>query len=573
MIFYPMFPNRETIVPEGLWQFKFVGEALLESLNLKDFVFDDVMAVPGSFDCSPSYYSKRGVALYQNEFIVKKEMEASLLKIDGIGLRGKFWIDGKEVGFTNLPYSGVVFSSGRLAAGRHTISAAIDNRFDADKMKLFLPNYDFYAFGGFYRGLSVSGVPETCIERVQVLTRDFRSGRVRVRVLFNGKPLSETTLKFRFDTEKEFKTVPVKIHEAAAEMEFSVPDFQLWSPDNPHMHTLETVMENGDSAIESFGIREIRTEGNRILLNGEAIRLKGFNRHESHPEFGAAVPLPVMIEDLQNLKRLHCNFIRGAHYPQDPKFLQLCDSAGFLVWEESLGWGNSAAQMSDPEFIRLQIEQTRLMVRNSINHPSVVIWAFLNEFHSVSEEGRNLCRDLVKMIREEDPTRLVSFADAHCHADAEKPNCYEFLDVVSYNTYPGWISADYADEPESYFKPDRDRILDLIRQRGMDRKPVIVSEMGCCAIYGEHSMDSAQWTEEFQARYLEEVITRVFEMPEISGLAIWQFNDAKSYLRKGDNIRTKPLACNLAGVFDRYRRPKLAAATVERLFKDIPAIR
>ncbi len=573
MIFYPAFPQREIIELDGIWQFRFLEDAPLESLNPENFVFDDVMAVPGSFDCSPSCYSKRGTALYRTEFTVKNTMETSLLKIGGIGLRGKFWIDGKEAGFTNLPYSGVEFPSGRLSAGRHTLTAALDNRFDPDKMKLFYPNYDFYAFGGFYRGLSLSGVPETWIDRVQVLTKDFRTGRVRVRVLLGGKPLSETVLKFRSDTEKEFKNIPVKFQEQIAETELSVPDFQCWSPENPHMHTLETVLENGDGAIESFGIREIRTEGTRILLNGQAVRLKGFNRHESHPEFGPAVPLPVMIEDLQNLKRLHCNFIRGAHYPQDPKFLQLCDRTGFLVWEESLGWGNNAARMSDPEFMRLQLEQTRRMVRNSINHPSVIIWAFLNEFHSVSEEGRNLCRELVKAIKEEDPTRLASFADCHCHADAEKPNCYEFLDVVSYNTYPGWISADSAEEPEAYIRPDRDRILELIRRRGMDRKPILVSEMGCCAIYGQHSPDDAQWTEEFQARYLEEVITRVFEMPEISGLAIWQFNDAKSYLRKGSTIRTKPFGYNLAGVFDRYRRPKLAAAVVERLFRDIPATR
>lgn len=572
MIFYPLFPRRETVDLNGIWQFRFLENVSLENLRPEDFFFNDVVAVPGSFDCMPSCYSRRGTALYRTEFIVNNDMDAALLKIGGIGLRGKFWIDGREAGFTNLPYTGVKFPFGHLSAGRHTVTAALDNRFDPEKMKLFYPNYDFYAFGGFYREVSLSGIPETWIDRVQILTKDFRTGRIRVRVLLGGKPFSEAVLKFRFDTENKFRTVPVKFCEQIAEMEFSVPDFQCWSLPNPHMHTLETTLENGDTVIESFGIREIGTEGTRILLNGQAIRLKGFNRHESHPEFGSAVPLPVMVEDLQNLKKLHCNFIRGAHYPQDPKFLQLCDMSGFLVWEESLGWGNNAAQLSDPEFIQLQMEQTRRMVRNSINHPSIIFRAFLNEFHSVTEEGRMLCRELVKAIKEEDPACLVSFADAHCHADAEKPNCYEFLDVISYNTYPGWISADSAEEPESYIRPDRDRILELIRRRGMDRKPVLVSEMGCCGVYGQHAADDAQWTEEFQARYLEEVIRCVFEVPEISGLAIWQFNDAKSYLRKGDCIRTKPFGYNLAGVFDRYRRPKLAAAVVERLFKNIPSV-
>ena len=89
--------------------------------------------------------------------------------------------------------------------------------------------------------------------------------------------------------------------------------------------------------METFGIREIRTENARILLNGKPIYLKGFNRHESAPISGAATTLQEMLVDLQHLKSLHVNFIRGCHYPQSQTFLQLCDQMGFLVWEESLG--------------------------------------------------------------------------------------------------------------------------------------------------------------------------------------------------------------------------------------------
>ncbi|MPN63118.1 hypothetical protein SDC9_210872 [bioreactor metagenome] len=92
--------------------------------------------------------------------------------------------------------------------------------------------------------------------------------------------------------------------------------------------------------------------------------------------------------------------------------------------------------------------------------------------------------------------------------------------------------------------------------------------MGTCALYGERDRAACQWSEEFQAEYLEEVIRRVFASEELCGLAIWQMNDAKSYLRRGANIRCKPLALNLAGVFDAARRPKLAAETVRNGFGD-----
>ena len=110
-------------------------------------------------------------------------------------------------------------------------------------------------------------------------------------------------------------------------------------------------------------------------------------------------------------------------------------------------------------------------------------------------------------------------------------------------------------------------ILQSLRSRYPD-KPIMVSEMGTCGLYGQHDSAAAQWTEEFQEEYLRAVINTVFSEPDICGLAIWQFCDAKSFLRKGANIRCKPLAQNLAGVFDMYRRPKLSARTVETLFAE-----
>ena len=95
----------------------------------------------------------------------------------------------------------------------------------------------------------------------------------------------------------------------------------------------------------------------------------------------------------------------------------------------------------------------------------------------------------------------------------------------------------------------------------------MASEMGTCALYGERDRAAGQWSEEFQAEYLEEVIRNVLASKELCGLALWQMNDSKSYHRRGANIRCKPLAQNLAGAFDAFRRPKLAAETVRRMYR------
>lgn len=561
---YPFYPSRKILVLDGAWDFNFIGDAELEQLDPAEFTFHDVMCVPGAFDCSPAYYCKRGIALYRTDFTLEQNAPDALLKLGGLGLRARFWIDGREIGFTNLPYSGAEFKTGKLTAGKHTLCAALDNRFDPEKMKLFLPYYDFYAFGGFYRGVTLHLLPEgCCIDRVQIRTTDYRTGKVNLRFLFRGDVPETLAVQLKFDTENAFRSETLTIQAHSASLELAVPDFKLWSTETPDLHTLEVRTEN-DHIVESFGIREVKAERKQILLNGKPVFLKGFNRHESHPEFGPATPEQVMIEDLQNLKALNCNFIRGCHYPQDQRFLDLCDRMGFLVWEESLGWGNTKEQMADPEFIALQEKQTRLMVRNSVNHPSVIIWAFLNEFESGTQEGQTLCRKLVAAIRKEDDSRLVTFACSHVWNDI----CTALTDIVAYNTYPGWISADAAEEPPSYIRGNRDKIIERFRTYNPPDKPVMVSEMGCCGLYGSHDRAAAQWSEEFQAEYLAEVIRQVFASPDLCGLAIWQFNDAKSYLRKGSNIRCKPLAQNLAGVFDQYRRPKLAAETVKKLFAE-----
>ena len=111
---YPFYPSRKILVLDGAWDFNFIGDAELEQLDPAEFTFHDVMCVPGAFDCSPAYYCKRGIALYRTDFTLEQNAPDALLKLGGLGLRARFWIDGREIGFTNLPYSGVEFKTGKL---------------------------------------------------------------------------------------------------------------------------------------------------------------------------------------------------------------------------------------------------------------------------------------------------------------------------------------------------------------------------------------------------------------------------------------------------------------------------
>ena len=113
------------------------------------------------------------------------------------------------------------------------------------------------------------------------------------------------------------------------------------------------------------------------------------------------------------------------------------------------------------------------------------------------------------------------------------------------------------------FRVVKEGALALSRKELMVASPIIVGETGCYSIYGCHDPMAAQWTEEYQSEYLDHWLNIVKASPEIAGFTVWQFCDARTYFRGGSDIRLKPLAFNLAGLFDRHRNAKLAATTVK----------
>jgi len=559
---YPQYPSRPLIAMDGVWKFSLYEGKFLEEIT-PDFPAEDRMCVPGAFDATPAYFCRRGTAVYRKDFRLEQFSHRLLVRIGGLGLRARFYLDGIPVFYTALPYSAESFELTDVSAGVHTLTVLVDNMFSEEHQKLFLPGYDFFGFGGFYRSLEIRPLPpRNALERAQIRTLDLKTGKIAVTLIFRGETDPEVKCAVRFDQRQEATEYHLAPVNGLATFETTVPEFQIWSPQHPALHTL-TVQTGQDCLVERFGIRTIKAEKRKLYLNGQELYLKGVNRHESHPDMGPATTLITQVNDLQLLKNLQVNFIRGSHYPQDQRFLDLCDELGFLVWEESLGWGNTQEELSDPVFMQLQEKQTRLMVQNSINHPSVIFWAFLNEFASDTQEGYQSCERLVKAIREEDNTRLVSFACCRPMTDF----CLALCDVLCLNTYPGWIGNNDCDFPEKITAA-----IPPILQRWLEfypaDMPIIVTEMGCCGLYGERDPAAAQWTEQFQAEYFSKVIEVIFATPEISGLTLWQFCDAKSFYRFGKRtgIRYKPLAFNLAGIYDRYRRPKLVAQTVAEWF-------
>jgi beta-glucuronidase len=326
----------------------------------------------------------------------------------------------------------------------------------------------------------------------------------------------------------------------------------LWSPESPALHVAKLSL-GGDDLIERFGIREVSVDGSEILVNGCAVRLLGFCRHEAHPQFGCGVPAAVQIEDIQLLEEMGCNFVRGSHYPQDPRFLDLCDERGILVWDEAIGRQHRAEHFADPAFIDAQLVNIREMIAAGTNHPSVIIWGLQNESRSDEPVNRGGYERLIGEIRSLDPSRPVTYASNRW------PN--NLIDIISINTYPGWYHGAIDEIPKLL-----DSIINAIDSSTSKGKPVIVSEIGAGSVPGWHDRNHSRWSEEYQAELLEMVIRYLFsERERYCGLAIWQFCDCRTAEQTARTMG-RPRGFNNKGVIDEHRTPKLGFDAVKRGF-------
>jgi beta-glucuronidase len=554
---YPLYKKRKSIDLNRIWDFKFLEDVEFDKFDVASVEYDDRLPVPSTFDAFPAYNGKRGSGVYRCFVDVPPNTNA-LLKIGAAGMYCKVFVDGKIVGEHYSAYTAFECKVPKSKNETRELVIMTCNRFDYNIYPLHEIFFDFYAYGGIFRNVEIQLLPDgTLIDWVGVDTLDYQTGKGKVTVKSSGCQ----NLSINVDVQDEYDFTDIDFSNGESEFELNLKGLELWSPESPCLHTL--TVDNGiDSVTVRFGIRQVWTEKGEIILNGKAVKLLGFCRHEAHPQYGPALPYQQLIADLQLLRDMGCNFVRGSHYPQDPRFLNLCDEMGILVFEESMGWGQKVKHFTDPKFIAAQLKQTEEMIIASYNHPSIIIRAFLNEGESNFEECRSCYEALTKLVREKDPHRLVTYA-----SNKElKDRFLELVDVVCFNIYPAWYCDINDENPLEQITERITKSIDGLKERGLSDKPFIISEIGAGAIYGWRDPICAHWSEEYQDEYLKIVCNEVVSNESIAGVALWQFCDCRTY--RGAGALMRPRAFNNKGIVDEYRRPKLAYKSVKKIFED-----
>ncbi|MBW5447032.1 beta-glucuronidase [Cohnella sp. CFH 77786] len=545
---------------EGMWDFQPLAEG--EDWP-SDYAYS--MPVPGCWEQHPDFLTYRGRAVYRKKIKVR---QAGRLRIEfkGVSHTAEVFFDGQPIGKHYNAYTAFSVLVPDVAEGAHELAVRVDNRFTEDSA-LHVPN-DYYTYGGIVRPVAMETIGEAYIERIRFMP-SLNNGEwtAEVGVLLRNVSNQTKTVQVRATLGGEY---PIDFGETAVPAgeaawvggSFAFSGAAAWSSESPRLYELEARLyepgspEPFDDLIERVGFREVRLENRKLLVNGNPVFLKGFNRHEDFGVVGCALPLALMAKDVDLMLDMGANAVRTSHYPNDERFLDLCDEKGLYVWEENHARGLGIDRMKHPLFEKQCEDCNREMIEQHGCHPSIVIWGLLNECDSDNAEGRPMYEKQFAQIRGMDGSRPVTSATCKHFTDI----CLDLGDIISFNLYPQWYED--VDPEEPYLKE-----LKWAEESGGAGKPVIVSEFGAAALYGFREPTRVKWSEERQADIIDRCLEVYMSRPEVVGTFIWQFADCRVTEGSGwllSRARTR----NNKGVVDDFRRPKMAVEAVKKHYRN-----
>ena len=264
--------------------------------------------------------------------------------------------------------------------GSNVLAVEVDSTERKD-IPPFGDNIDYLTFGGIYRDVQLRVVPQTFIANVYAKpVRVLEDSRGLVaRVYLDGKIDKPAKLTLAlYDGSRALAQAETTVSATAPYHEIRLDrlgNVGLWDLEIPKLYGVTAGLANADGTTDEYrtrvGFREGRFTPAGFRLNGNPVKLRGLNRHQTYPYTGGAMPARVERRDALVLKReLHCNIVRTSHYPQSPDFLDCCDEIGLLVFEEIPGWQH----IGDQAWQDIAVRNVGEMIRRDWNHPSIILW-------------------------------------------------------------------------------------------------------------------------------------------------------------------------------------------------------
>ena len=486
---------------EGIWKFQWYETPDARSLDFFKPGVDDSawgsMPVPGMWELNgygdPLYvniqYAWDGhyqnnppivptehnyVGQYRRSFDIPAEWAGSdiFLSVGSATSNLRLWVNGKEVGYSEDSKLEARFDITKYVKPGQSALIAMEIFRWCDGT--YLECQDFWRYAGIAREVFLTARPKARIDELHV------------SAAMDGS--------YRFDASLTKAAKGVKFYlsgpgypEREVPASGRVEHPALWSAETPSLYHLRAVCSDRQGATETaeldFGFRTVEIRGRQLLVNGQPVLIKGADRHEMSATGGYVVTVDEMLEDIRIMKELNINTVRTSHYPNDPRWLDLCDRYGLYVIAEAdieshgMGYGPQTLG-NNPIYKQAHLERVQRMAQRDVNHPSVIIWSLGNE----AGNGQNFYA-AYDWLKAWDQSRPIQYERAGKEYNTDII-CYMYM------TYADLVK--YAENPEI-------------------TRPVIMCEYA-------HAMGNSMGG-------FEDYLDLFRKYPELQGGCIWDFVD------------------------------------------------
>ena len=429
------------------------------------------------------------------------------------------------------------------------------------------PNFDYIHYSGIIRPVKIYTTPHAYIQDVTLLPQvegDHATLSYTVETVGEGACRVEV-----LDCEGQQVAVA-----EGTKGELTVPKVHLWEPLHAYLFDVRISFE-GDVYTLPYGIRTVRVEGTRFLINEKPFYFKGYGKHEDTFPHGRGLNLPMNTKDISLMKWQGANSFRTSHYLYSEEMMRLCDREGIVVIDETpavgvnlqFGGGANFAGQEVATFDKEHGVQTqehhKEVIRNMIardkNHACVMMWSIANEPDSASQGAYDYFAPLYELARQLDPQkRPCTLVSVQMGTTPETDCSAQLSDAICLNRYYGWyVGAPDLEESEKAMRRELDRWEKI-------GKPVMITEYGADTLLGLHDTTPVMYTEEYQVDYYQMNNRVLDDYAFIVGEQVWNFADfatSQSLLRVQGNRK---------GLFTRDRKPKLAAHYFKQRWHKIP---
>ena len=529
-------------------------------------------------DAAPGY--RRNASWYKKQFTGAQQLR-QLLYFEGANMETEVYLNGELAGTHVGGYIGFTIDlTPHLKRGEtNELLVRVSNAYNPN----LIPSQksDFFIHGGIIRDVWLKTLPNTFIERLAINTPKVSHDSAQTFVHVQLNQLDQQSLsKFQLRAQLlspqgellQEKLASVNKISTAQNIifdELAKPD--LWSVDAPNLYSIQVQLLDESGAVQHelsdrFGYRWFEMRPHQgFFVNGERLLIRGTHRHEESAGLGAALPNEMHRRDMQMIKDMGANFVRLAHYPQDPEVYRAADELGLILWDE-LPWcrggkGGEVWEKNTESYLARQIAQ-------NFNHPSIAFWSLGNEMYweedfpggGADEVVVDYVKKLNALVKQQDTSRLTTlrkFYPAATIVDAFSPSIwagwyggaygqYEEAITLAMKEYPAFLHMEYGGS--SHVGRHSENPIGI---KGIENAQVSVEEAMNQAVVANPAKNS-DWNENYIVNLFDWHLHIAESTPNFSGNAQWAFKDFATPLRPENPIPYM----NQKGLVDRNGKPK-----------------